>query len=282
MQTTWKEYLTITLGTLLVSFNIHFFLSPNHFAPGGISGLSIVLKEYFPGIPLGLLMMLINLILVAVGFLVIGKNCGWKTIYAGYLLAFFVWLEDKLFPLDTPLSHDLMVQLIVGIIIGAIGDAIVFNQEASTGGIDIIAMIINKFLPIELGQAVLFSNLFIVLMSVVTFGPQAGMYAFLGVILRGLVIDYLLHAFNENKEVMIISIKTEEIRRYIVQDLGKGATIHTAKGGFSKDEKEVITTILSKRDVMKLIKYISKADCHAFVTVHDMNEIMGDRYKSFA
>ncbi|WP_370221455.1 YitT family protein [Cytobacillus sp.] len=276
------SFIMINLGAFLVSINVHFFLSPNNLATGGVSGLSIIMNDLFPDFSIGTFMIFVNLTLFAFGFIFLGSGFGAKTIYASFALSFYVWALEKFAPMAQPLSNDLLIQLIIGQCIAATGMAIVFNQQASTGGTDIIAMIFNKYLNIEVGRGVLLADLLIALSSAVLFGPQVGMYAFFGVIINGFVIDYALQQFNSNKEIVIISRHSDEIKTYIVHELGKGATIHTATGAFTSDKKEVITTILGRKDFTKLKSYITQVDNKAFITVHTMNEILGQNFKRLA
>ncbi|WP_409253124.1 YitT family protein [Bacillus sp. SCS-153A] len=273
------SFFLMNLGAFFVAVNVHFFLSPNNLATGGVSGLSILLNSIMPGMSIGMFMILINIVLFIIGIIFLGFSFGAKTVYASFALSGYVWLLEATAPLKAPLSDDILIQLIIGQCIAATGMALVFNQKASTGGTDIIAMILNKYFNIEIGRAVLFSDLAIALSSTFVFGTQVGMYAFFGVILNGLVIDYTLQQFNTNKEVVIISKQSDEIRTYIVKELGKGATIHTAKGAFTSDSKEVITTILGRKDFSKLKSFITEVDKTAFITVHNMNEILGQNFK---
>ncbi|WLR51185.1 YitT family protein [Bacillus tianshenii] len=276
------SFLIMNLGALLVAVNVHFFLSPNNLATGGVSGLSILLHHLVPGLSIGLFMIMVNIALFIVGLIVLGFSFGAKTIYTSFALSFYVWLLEIVAPISQPLSDDILIQLIIGQCIAASGMALVFHQNASTGGTDILAMILNKYFSIEVGRGVLISDLAIATSSAFVFGAEVGMYAFFGVILNGLVIDYLLQQLNTNKEIVIISRESEEIKSYIVKELGRGATVHTAKGAFTSDNKEVITTILGRKDYMKLKKYIGLTDEKAFITVHNMNEILGQNFKRLA
>ncbi|TFE01208.1 MULTISPECIES: YitT family protein [Jeotgalibacillus] len=276
------SFLLMNLGAFFVAVNVHFFLSPNSLATGGVSGMSIVLNSLFPGLSIGLFMIIVNILLFILGVIFLGFQFGAKTIYTSFALSGYVWLLEWIAPMTAPLSDDILIQLIIGQCIAATGMAIVFHQRASTGGTDIIAMILNKYIKIEIGRAVLFSDLAVALSSSLLFGPQTGMYAFFGVILNGLMIDYTLQQFNANKEVVIISQKSALIRAFIVGELGRGATIHTAKGAFNYEQKEVITTILGRKDLSRLKNYIGKQDEKAFITVHNMNEILGQNFKRLA
>ncbi|MCP3030199.1 YitT family protein [Halobacillus sp. A1] len=276
------SFLLMNVGALAVAVNVHFFLSPNNLATGGVSGLSIVMNNVFPGLTLGTIMIMLNIVLFIVGFIFLGFQFGAKTIYASFALSFMVWGLETFFPMQEALSDDLLIQLIIGQIIAASGMAIVFHQGASTGGTDIIAMILNKYFSIEVGKGVLVSDIAIAASSIFIFGPTVGMYAFFGVILNGLVIDYTLQQFDNNKEIVIISRKSEEIQDYIVKNLGRGATVHYAKGAFNQEDKEVITTIMNRKDYSKLKKYMLAVDEKAFITVHSMNEILGQNFKRLA
>lgn len=276
------SFLVINLGVFCVAANVHFFLSPNNLATGGVSGLSILLNDIFPGLSLGLFMLITNIICFLLGFIFIGFNFGFKTIYTSFAVSFMVWGLEKFAPMNQPLSDDILIQLIIGQIIAAAGIAMVFYQGASTGGTDIFAMILNKYFSIDMGKGVLFSDIAIASSSVFVFGPQIGLYAFFGVILNGIVIDYALQQFDDNKEIVIISRESDMVRDYIVNELGKGATIHSAKGAFTQDSKEVITTILKRKDYMRLKRYISQIDQTAFITVHSMKEILGQDFKRLA
>jgi uncharacterized membrane-anchored protein YitT (DUF2179 family) len=230
-----KTFLLLHIGPLFVAIHVHFFLSPNSLATGGVSGLSIILNDVFPSLSIGVLMLLVNIALFMVGFILLGFGFGTKTIYASFMLSMMVWLLEWLFPLSGPMSEDILIQLIIGQCIAALGIALVFNQRASTGGTDIIALILNKYFSIDMGRGVLLADIFIALSSILVFGPEVGMYAVFGVILNGLVIYYTLQQVNEMREVVIISSASAEIRSYIVGQLGRGATIHYAKGAFTSD-----------------------------------------------
>lgn len=276
------SFFIINLGVFCVAVNVHFFLSPNNLATGGVSGLSIVLNDLFPGLSLGLFMLIANIVCFLLGFLFIGFQFGSKTIYTSFAVSFMVWGLEEFVPMTQPLSNDILIQLIIGQAIAAAGIAMVFHQGASTGGTDILAMILNKYFSVEMGKGVLFSDIAIAASSIFVFGPQIGLYAFFGVILNGIVIDYTLQQFNDNKEIVIISQESDLVREFIVKELGKGATIHSAKGAFTQDSKEVITTILKRKDYSRLRKYISEIDQTAFITVHATNEILGQNFKRLA
>ncbi|MGD6816425.1 YitT family protein [Metabacillus sp. 84] len=275
------SFLKINIGLILVAVNIHFFLSPNDLAAGGTGGLSIVIHDFLP-LPVGQIMLMLDSVLFLIGFFIIGSAFGAVSLYSSVMLSLLVWGFSIFLPMERPMSDDILIELIIGMIIGSFGSALVFSQQASTGGTDIVARIINKFTHMEMGRAVLLADILIVLSSAGVFGIQTGMYAFFGLLIKGFLIDYSMQMMNENKEIVIISGESDKIKQFILLELNKGATVHIAKGAFSNDEKEVITTILARREFHRLKVYIQSVDEDAFVTIHNMNEIMGRNFKSFA
>jgi len=273
-----KEFILITVGIILVAAGMHYFLIPNNLAAGGVSGLGIILN-YYLGISVGLLMIIMNIVLLIIAFIVIGKDFGGKTIYASVGLSGAVWILEKISPMDKPITGDLMLELIFGILISGAGMALVFYQNASTGGTDIIAKILNKFFHLNIGRALLISDFLITILAGVTFGPKIGMYAVLGVMINSYVIDSAIEGFNICKEVIIISTKVDEIRKFIMDELGRGATVYSAKGAFTNETKEVITTVVDSRQFIRLKVFIQNVDKEAFVTIKNVHEALGEGFE---
>lgn len=276
----FREFILMNVGMLMVALGMYFFLMPNNLATGGANGLAVVINKFIPNVPVGALMLVINVILFILAFIVIGSSFGAKTIYASLGISLMVLILEKTVVLNSSITGELFLELIFGIMISGAGMGIVFNQNASTGGTDIIAKILNKFFHIELGKGVLLSDLGITIMAAFAFGPKLSMYAMLGVIINGFVIDGILEGINLCKEVTIISTKYEEIKKYIIEDLERGSTIYKAKGGFSEKNKNVIVVVISRRDFIKLKKYIYSVDKEAFITVSNIYEVFGDGFKS--
>ncbi|QCX34441.1 YitT family protein [Caloramator sp. E03] len=279
MKKAFKEYILITFGIILVAIGIYYFLVPNNLAAGGVSGLAIVINNFVPAIPVGLLMLVMNIILFIVAFIFIGANFGAKTIYSSLGLSGIIWFLEKFYPIKNPVTDDIFLNLIFGILIGGVGMGIVFNQNASTGGTDIIAKIINKFFHVNIGKALLMSDFLITLMAGYAFGIKVAMYALLGVIINGFVIDEVIQGISICKQVMIISSKGEEIKNYIMNELGRGVTLYEAKGGYTKEKKEVIMTIVSRREFIKIREFIMDVDKRAFISVNNVHEVLGEGFK---
>lgn len=277
-----KEYLLITLGSVLVASGIYYFLVPNNLAAGGVSGLAMVLGRYIPDLPIGLMMLIMNIILFIIAFVILGSGFGAKTIYSSLSLSGVIWLFERIMPIYKPLTGDILIELIFGILISAIGMGIIFNQNASTGGTDIIAKMINKYLHVDIGKSLLLSDFVITLLAAIAFDVRTGMYALLGVVMNGFVIDTVIEGLNISKQVMIISSKTEDIKRFILNDLERGATVYSAKGAFTEEEKEIITTTIGRKEVVRLKNFVSGIDKRAFMTIVDAHETLGEGFKDIS
>ena len=262
----------------MVAAGLYFFLMPGNLAIGGANGLAIVINHWLPSLSIGFLMIIINIVLFILGFLIIGTGFGIKTIYAGIGTSVIVSIFEKAIPIHNTLTDDIILQLIFGVFISAIGMGIVFNQNASTGGTDIIAKILNKFFGIELGKAVLIADLAIVIGSGVSFGFELGMYSLLGIIINSIVIDSTIEGMNLSKAVNIVSEYSDNIQNYIVEELERGATIYEAKGAYTGDKKDVIITVVDRKDFIKLKNHIREVDKDAFVTVSNVYEVLGDGF----
>lgn len=274
-----KEYTLITIGLALVTIGFYFFLVPNNLAVGGVSGLAIIINLYIPTLTIGAIMLVLNVILFIIGFIVIGSSFGVKTIYSSVGLSGMVWVLERFFPISGSITNDLFLELIFGILIGAVGLGMVFNQNASTGGTDILAKILNKYFHLDIGKALLFADFFITILAVIAFGPKIGMYAMLGVIINGFTIDAVIAGMNICKKVEVVSTKGEEVKRFIIEELGRGATLYTAKGAYTNEEKEIITSVLGKKQFIKLRNYIKEIDKKAFIITYNVHETLGEGFK---
>lgn len=276
-----KEYVIITIGLLLVAIGTYYFLVISNLAAGGVSGLAMVINKFYPALSVGVMMLVMNVVLFIVAIIVIGPHFGGKTIYSSFGLSGMIWFFEKFMPLHKPLTNDLFLQLFYGIMLSSIGMAIVFNQNASTGGTDIIGKILNKFFHIDLGKAQLIVDATVTLLALFAFGPTIGMYAILGVIMNGFMIDWIIEGLNISKHVTVISSDGQKIKDFIVNELGRGVTIYEAVGGYTGDEKEVITTILSRKEFIRLKIFIKDVDDKAFITVSNVHEVFGEGFKQF-
>jgi uncharacterized membrane-anchored protein YitT (DUF2179 family) len=274
-----KEYLLITLGLLLIAISIEFFLAPNKIAAGGVTGIAIIVNYYIPALSVGILVLIMNVILFIIAFVVIGNKFGGKTIYASLGLSALMWLIERFITPDMIPTDDLMLAALFGTLISGIGMGIVFNQNASTGGTDILAKILNKFVHLNIGKALLAVDFIVTLFGGVAFGAESGMYALLAVLVNGFMIDYVIDGFNAVKELMVISSKHDEISRFIIDELDRSCTLFPGKGGFSQKDSMVLYTVLSRREFIRLRAFIKDVDRKAFITVNDAHEVLGEGFK---
>ena len=274
------DYTIISIGVFIIALATHIFFIPNNFVVGGISGLAIVINALLPQFEIGLIMVFLNIILFTVGFITIGPHFGARTIYASFLLSGFVWLLDAGFPIDGPLIEDRFVQLLLAILITAFGMAIVFRHNASTGGTDITAKILNKYFQVELGKAVLLSDIIVTLVAFYAFDLSVVFYGLVGIFLNGIIIDIILNKFKERKEIRIITDEHEKVKDYIIYTLEKGATIVLGLGGYSNEQKIIITTILNQREYLRLKKFMVDENIEAFVTVSSISRTFGLGFES--
>lgn len=276
--TTFKAYLKITIGLFLVAVSVNLFLAPNQLTAGGVSGLAIIINHFVPNLPIGLLTLIMNLVLFIVAFFIIGGKFGKKTIYASLVLAALIWLMDFFIAGNMALTKDLMLASIFGTFCSGIGMAIVFNENASTGGTDIIAKIINKFFHIAIGKSLLGVDFIITVLGAMTFGIDQGLYSLFAVIINGVIIDYAIDGFNVCKQVMILTSRKEEVGKYITETLDRSYTILFGRGGFSEKEVDIIYTILTRAEYINLKKYIISIDKKAFISVNDSHEVLGEGF----
>lgn len=271
-----KEFALITMGIFLVAVSVVYFFEPNNIAAGGITGLAIVINHYIPFISIGPLVLMMDAILFIVALIVLGAKFGAKTIYSSFLLSTSMWLMQTFIPIN--ITNDLILATIFGTLISAVGMAIVFNANASTGGTDIIAKILNKFFHIEIGKSLLIVDFLVTLLGAVTFGINIGLYGLLAVIINGVVIDNIIAGFKTKIEITIISEKNKEISKFILDDLERGCTFIKGIGGFTRKDTSILYTVLDRNEFIKLKNKIKEIDKNAFITVGEVHEVMGEGF----
>ena len=274
-----KEYLLIITGVFLVAISLEYFFIPNDIAAGGLTGLAIVINHYIPSISTGPLVFIMDLFLFVIGFIFLGKNFGVKTIISSFSLAGIMTIIEKFFN-PQALTNDLMLAAIFGTLITAIGMAIVFNANASTGGTDTIAKILNKFLNIDIGKSLLAVDFIVTLLGALTFGINVGLYGLLSVIINGIAIDKFIEGFKVCKEVTIISTKNDEIAKFIMDELERGCTFLKGVGGFTGKDTFVLYAVVGRNEFIKLKQLIGKVDPKAFITVGEVHEVMGEGFEN--
>lgn len=274
-----REYTMVTMGYIILALAIKFFLAPNKIAGGGVTGIAIIINHLIPSFSVGSLMLIMNIILFIVGFIAIGGKFGAKTIYASLGLSGLISLLDNYISPEVALTHDLLLATLFGTFLSGIGMGIVFNANASTGGTDILAKILNKFIHLDIGKSLLVVDFVVAVAAGLTFSPEIGMYGLLSVILNGITIDTVIEGMNTCKAIIVMSSKNDLINRYIIEELDRGCTLFEGKGAYSGSKIDVLYTILDRKEFIKLRNYIREIDKKAFITVSEAHEVLGEGFK---
>lgn len=276
------ELFFMTLGTLITAVGIYFFKFPNHFSTGGVSGISVILNGIFPDFSSGFLMMAINVVLLVFGFIFVGNGFGAKTVYCSLLLSFFTYGLEFLVPIDQPLTDEPLLELVFAILFPAIGSALLFNLDASTGGTDIVAMIIKKHSHLDISKALMISDVFIVMATFFVFGIEIWLFCVLGLAAKVLVLDSVIESLNTSKYFTIITDKPEEINDFITVSLHRGATVSKSYvGAYSNEKKCVLLTVVARRQAIYLRKKVKEIDPHAFVIITNTSDIIGKGFREY-
>ena len=270
-----KDYLVITFGIFIAAVAVYFFLVPSGVTVGSASGFGVILSYFIP-LPLSAITFIINLVLLVVGFILIGKDFGIKTVYSSLSLSVFLAIFEVIFPNQGPIMGDQFVDMICYLFVIAVGQAILFKANASSGGLDIVGKIINKFFRIELGQAISIAGICVALMSALIPGAKADsvVLSLLGTYLSGIILDHFIFGLNIKKRVCILSKKEDEIKEFILHQLHSGATIYEAIGAYDNTKRREIIANVDKNEYSKLMNFISKTDPDAFLTVYNVNEVI--------
>lgn len=276
-----KEYLLITIGIIFVAIAVEYFFVPNNLAAGGMMGIAIVLNAIFPRLGVSEVTLFLNIVLLVVSFIILGGEFGKKTIFASIGLSVLMWIIEKFFN-PFAITNDLILATIFGTLLSAIGMAIIFNYNSSTGGSDIIAKIMNEFLHINIGTSLLIIDILITFSAIIVFGVNIGLYSMLSVIILGITIDKLIDGFNSCKEVLIMSSKEDEISDYIMRELSRGCTFLNGVGGFTGKDLRVIYAILERREYIRLKGFILEIDPSAFISVRESHEVLGEGFREMS
>jgi len=274
-----KEWLLITLGTLLVAIGVYFFKFPNNFSTGGVSGLAVILGHYFPGITPGDFVMVINVLLLIIGFAVFGRSFGVRTCYCSLLMSGFIWVMERVLPLPGPMTHQPLMELIFAVSLPAVGSAILFNLDASSGGTDIVAMLLRKYTSLNIGNALMCSDCIITVMACVAFGMETGLFSILGLMMKSLLVDMVLENINTHKCFHIITAHPDKIEKFITEVLHRGATALQGQGVYTHEGREVLLTVVSRREAVLLRRYVKSVDPTAFLLITNTGEIIGKGFR---
>lgn len=281
-----KNWLFMNLGVLLMAIGIYFFKAPNGFATGGVSGVAIILANVFPVLTQSVYMMIINVALLIVGVLVLGKECGILTIYCSLMLSLENWLFETLVPLSVPLTSYPLLELVYAVLLTGVGSAIIFKCRASSGGTDIVALVLKKYTSMNVGTALLCTDFLIAAMTFIRFGeqgitidPQTGLFSLLGLFAKVFVVDDIIDSINLCKSFTIITVKPNEINDYILKEIKHGVTVVSAHGTYTGENKTVLMTVCRRSEAIRLRKKVYEIDSSAFVIITKTSEIMGKGFR---
>lgn len=271
----------ISLGVILVAMALHFFYFPANLAAGGISGIAIIGDRLMPIISKPTLILILNVIFFLIGFMFLGKVFGAKTIFASFFMTGILELLLRVFG-NVVLTQDMFLNTFYGTALSSVGMAIVFNYGGSTGGTDILAKILSKYLHTDLGKSLLMVDFVITAAGFIVFGWEVGLFSLLSVLINGNLIDRFIEGTRTAKEIMIISRKSEEIRRYIIDELDRSCTMLNGFGGYTRMATEVVYVVLNRREYIQLRNFIKAVDPRAFLSVNEVREVLGEGYQDIS
>lgn len=266
------DFLIITVGTLIVSTAVYFFMLPSHVSVGSGTALAMVMSNFIP-LPVSALTLILNVVLLILGFLLIGPEFGAKTVYCAVLMPGFLAIYEQIFPNQQSITGDPFLDVLCYIFVVGVGLAILFRRNASSGGLDIVAKLMNKFLRMELGKAMSISGILVALSSALVYDKKTVVISVLGTYLGGLVVDHFIFGMDLKRRVCIISPKLDEIVNFILYDLHSGATLNNIIGAYDRQPKQEVITIVDKQEYKALMDYVKKVDPKAFITVYSVSEI---------
>ena len=267
-----RELAILTGAVAIIAAAVYFFLVPSHASVSSISGLGIVLANFVP-LPLSAITMILNVVLLVIGFLTCGREFGAKTVYTSILLPAFIGLFERLFPNLGSLTDSQELDVLCYILVVSVGLSILFNRNASSGGLDIVAKIMNKYLHMDLGKAMSLSGMCVALSAALVYDKKTVVLSVLGTYFNGLVRDHFIFDNNIKRRVCIITKKEEELRRFIIEDLHSGATVYESYGAYNMQKRREIITIVDKAEYQKLMSYMNREDPQAFITVYTVSDM---------
>lgn len=267
-----KETSILTVAVAIIAAAVYFFLVPSHASVSSISGLGIVLSNFIP-LPLSAITMILNVVLLIIGFFTCGREFGVKTVYTSVMLPLFLGVFERIFPDFGSMTNSQELDVLCYILVVSVGLSILFNRNASSGGLDIVAKIMNKYLHMDLGKAMSLSGMCVALSAALVYDKKTVVLSLLGTYFNGLVLGHFIFDHNIKRRVCIITKKEEELRQFIIHDLHSGATIYESIGAYNMEKRNEIITIVDKGEYQKLMNYMNREDPKAFITVYTVSDM---------
>ncbi len=276
-----KTFGIVNLGVLILSIGVYFFKFPNKFTTGGVTGIAIILNSLFPFVSQATFMSIVNILLLIVGFLVLGKEFGLLTTYCSLMFSFETWLLEQLWPMTGPFTDQPLLELVFAMMLPAVGSALMFSRNASSGGTDILAMILKKYTGLtDIGKGLFVSDSLIALSSGYFFGIKTGLFSVLGLFLKAFVVDSVIESINLCKFFSIVTSKPEEMCDYIIHDLNRSATVVDAQGAYSHADMKVVLTACRRGEAVRLRRKSKEIDAQSFLFITNTSEIIGKGFRS--
>ena len=268
----FKETVILTIAVAIIAAAVYFFLAPSHASVSSISGLGIVLVNFVP-LSLSAITMILNVVLLIIGFFTCGREFGVKTVYTSIMLPFFLGIFEQIFPDFASMTGSQELDVLCYTLVVSVGLSILFNRNASSGGLDIVAKIMNRYLHMELGRAMSLSGMCVALSAALVYDKKTVVLSILGTYFNGIVLDHFIFDHNIKRRVCIITRKEEELRQFIIHELHSGATVYEAIGAYNMEKRNEIITIVDKNEYQKLMNYMNREDPQAFITVYNVSDM---------
>ena len=273
------KFIQITIGCFMLAAGVYFFKIQNNFVTGGVTGIGVILSAITP-VSAGIWIWILNIVLLILGFSILGKDAGFKTVYCSMLYSATTYFLERYVSLTAPLTDQIFLELIYAMLLTSIGSALIFNSDASSGGTDIVALILKKYTSLDVGKALLVTDFMVAVSSFSLFGVQVGLYSLLGLFSKAFIVDGVIESFNTCKYFIVITSKKDEIMDYILKILHHGVTSNTVIGEYTKEEKTMIHTVCKRHEAVTLKKHIKEIDPRAFMIITTSNEIIGRGFRS--
>ena len=278
----WKEFFLLNLGTIILTVGVYFFKFPNHFTTGGVSGISIVINAIFPALTMGTVNLILNLVLLVIGWIILGASFGVRTAYASIVYSLLTVLLEKLAPLSAPLTNEAFVELIFAVGLPALGSAILFSVTASSGGTDVLAMLLNKFTSLDIGTALICTDFVVAASACLVYDIRTGLFSILGLIIKALLVNQVSDNLRAYKIFQIVTTKPESICDFIIRDLHHSATLMNAEGYYTHQDSKVVMTVVNRSQALRLQHFVRTEDPHSFITITTTSQIIGKGFSGMS
>lgn len=275
-----KTFLMMTLGCILLAMGVYFFKIPNGFATGGVTGIGTILAKLIPGITAGAWIWILNIALLILGFIFLGSKNGFKTVYCSMLYSAITYVLEIVVPVTAPLSNQPLLELIYAMLLTSIGSAMIFNANGSSGGTDIVALILKKYTSLDVGKSLLVVDFLVAASSFIVFNIQTGLFSLLGLFSKAFIVDAVIESLNTCKYFVVITEKREEISEFIIKELHHGVTVSDTVGEYTQTPKTMIHTVCKRIEAVRLRSRIKEIDPHAFIIITTSSEIIGRGFRS--